>query len=181
MTHHDQMLLLAAPKATAAGPARPPEAGAAPTAPATQGKATGPPPKTAPKLGTFGQRWRDRMSRETVEADMAFGCCANRCVDKPSTDQVADERTEQSKHGSDVRRLALRTFLEDNKESSSGIGYNLHTEDGTVSELCPTAFGVLRGYGKGYLSVPRKMPELENNTMMRASCAVGPFSTVSTS
>ena len=81
---------------------------------------------------------------------MSLGCCANRCVDKLSTDQVVDERTEQSKHGSDARRLTLRTFLEDNKDSSSKIGYNLHTEDGTVSGLCPTAFDVLRGYGKGY-------------------------------
>ena len=32
-----------------------------------------------------------------------------------------------------------------------------------------------------YLSVKRKTIELENNTMMGASCAVGPFSAVSTS
>ena len=32
-----------------------------------------------------------------------------------------------------------------------------------------------------YLSVPRKMAELENNTLIGASCTVGPFSTVSTS
>jgi len=103
-------------------PARPLEAGAAPTALAAQGQATGPPPKKTPKLGTFGQRWRDCSSRETVKADMAFGCCANRCVGKLSADQVVDERTEQSKHGSDARRLTLRTFLEDNKDSSSKIG-----------------------------------------------------------
>ena len=81
---------------------------------------------------------------------MALGCCANRCVGKLPTDQVADERTEQSKHGSGARRLTLHTFLEDNKEPSSKAGYNLYTDDGTVSGLCPTAFDVLRGHGKGY-------------------------------
>ena len=37
------------------------------------------------------------------------------------------------------------------------------------------------GNATTYLSVWRKMPELENNTMMGASSAVGPFSAVSTS
>ena len=141
-----------ADEATAAAPARPLEAGAAPTAPAAQGQATGPPPKQAPKLGTFGQRWRDRSSWETVKADMAFGCCANRCVGKLLTDRVVDGRTEQSKHGPDARRLRCarswritRNLRQDWVYSSYG-GRNCER----TLRLCPTAFDVLRGCGKGY-------------------------------
>ena len=46
----------------------------------------------------------------------------------------------------------------------------------------PAAFAASAALGVGvnYLSVRRKTAELENNTMMGASCAVGPFSAVST-
>ena len=44
-----------------------------------------------------------------------------------------------------------------------------------------TGMGQARRFVSPYLSVGRKTAELENNTMMGASCAVGPFSAVSTS
>ena len=142
----------ARPAADSAPALVPPDLGEpeAPEAVVMERVAGAPPPKKVQRPGTFGERWRDRTSRSAVADDLATGCCPKKCSDRLTVDQVLSEREEQKKHGSESRRLTLRTYLEDNKLPSSRLGYNLHSADGHVDELCPAAFDLLRGYGKGY-------------------------------
>ena len=81
---------------------------------------------------------------------MKMKCCSGMCVDKLTVDQVMAERTEQKKYGQDGRRSTLRSFLEDNANPHSKLGYKLHPSDDRNVRLCASDFGTLRGYGKGY-------------------------------
>ena len=108
------------------------------------------PKKNKRGVGSFGQRWNDRSSRSAVVEDMKMKCCSGMCVDKLTVDQVIEERTEQKKHGSEERRSTLRSFLEDNANPNSKLGYNLHPSDDSNLRLCASAFDTLRGYGRGY-------------------------------
>ena len=144
----------ARPAADSAPPPVHPDLGApavAPEAAVMERVAGDPPPKKVQRPGTFGERWRDRMSRSAVADDLSLGCCPRKCSDRLTVDQVFSEREEQKRHDAESRRLTLRTYLEDYKLPSARLGYNLHTSDGHVSGLCPTAFGLLRGYGKSYM------------------------------
>ena len=108
------------------------------------------PKKNKRAVGSFGQRWNDRSSRSAVVEDMKMKCCSGMCVDKLTVDQVIEERTEQKKHGSEERRSTLRSFLEDNANPNSKLGYNLHPSDGSNVRLCASDFGTMRGGGKSY-------------------------------
>ena len=95
-------------------------------------------------------RWLYRCNHKGIGADLADGCgCPKQCTDQLTVAMVEEGRTSEGKKGGVLRRSELRLYLESNRTATK-LGFKLHPEHGDAVQLCPGAFGILKGYGHGH-------------------------------
>jgi hypothetical protein len=109
------------------------------------------PPKQI-KIGSFGERWRDRCQLSTINNDISVGCTTSRCdcASHFSAREVFEARSEMSKKTLSGSREWLRNYLTSNVNSSHPFGYDLHLID-SRDKVCMSGFELYYGYSAGYL------------------------------
>lgn len=112
--------------------------------------------KRAP-VGTASERWAERCTMESIQADQRQGCTAAcGCVWRLTLDQVMRNRQKRSDEKNAGRRQFIRGYLEGNPDPDSEFGFFLHTEDSTRQTLCATGFAVYHGFTLPFLYHHRK-------------------------